>query len=448
VNALILNGVTVEVASAPFEIGGARYPAGSYVVRTQQAFRPQILDMFEPQDHPDDFAFPGAPPTPPYDTTGWTLAYQMGVGFDRILDGFDGPFERIDDVVAIPPGELVAPDRPAGFFLSHDTNDAFAAINRLLASGDEVFWLSQTATTRGRRYPEGTIYIRAAEGTRARLEQIASEVGVRFEGAEEEPGADALSLRPVRIGLWDEYGGSETSGWTRFVLESFGFAFEPVYAPRLDEGALGDDFDVLIFPDGAIPAADRRGGPTREPDGEIGETYGNRIGRVTISDTVPRLREFLDEGGTVLSVGSSTTLARHLELPVENAVAGLGDEEFYVPGSILRMRVDGDHPLSWGLAGEVDVFFDESPAFRITDGAEEAGLRPVATFGSEPLRSGWAWGEQALDGLAGVVDARVGSGRLLLYGPEVTFRSQSHGTFKLLFNGIYYGSAEPVRLGR
>src|SRR5207253_7743340 len=53
------------------------------------------LDLFEPQDHPNDFAYPGAPPTPPYDMAGWTLAYQMGVQFDRVLDGFDGPFEDI-----------------------------------------------------------------------------------------------------------------------------------------------------------------------------------------------------------------------------------------------------------------------------------------------------------------------------------------------------------------
>ena len=56
-----------------------RYPAGSFVVLTAQAFRPHVMDMFEPQDHPNVIPYPGAPPTPPYDNAGWTLAYQMGV---------------------------------------------------------------------------------------------------------------------------------------------------------------------------------------------------------------------------------------------------------------------------------------------------------------------------------------------------------------------------------
>src|SRR5262249_61073644 len=91
VNALLETGITVQRATAPFQVASRNYPAESYVVFTSQAFRPHVLDMFEPQDHPDDFPYPGAPPTPPYDIAGWTLAYQMGVQFDRILDGFDGP---------------------------------------------------------------------------------------------------------------------------------------------------------------------------------------------------------------------------------------------------------------------------------------------------------------------------------------------------------------------
>ena len=100
---LLGTGVKVHRARADFDVGGKKYPAGSYVVKCGQAFRAHVLDMFEPQDHPNDFAYPGAPPTPPYDIAGWTLAFQMGVKFDRILDGFDGPFEEIKGPVQPPP---------------------------------------------------------------------------------------------------------------------------------------------------------------------------------------------------------------------------------------------------------------------------------------------------------------------------------------------------------
>src|SRR5262249_24734303 len=94
-NTLIKNGIEIQLASASFDVKGRKYPEGSYVVKTNQAYRPHILDMFEPQDHPDDFAYPGAPPTRPYDTTGWTLAYTMGVKFDRILDAFECPCRKL-----------------------------------------------------------------------------------------------------------------------------------------------------------------------------------------------------------------------------------------------------------------------------------------------------------------------------------------------------------------
>src|SRR5689334_11478751 len=95
VNALIKNGITVLRATAPFSVGNKSYPAGSFVVKTAQAFRPHIMDMFEPQDHPNDFSYPGGPPIPPYDNAGWTLAYQMGVQFDRMLEPFGGPFSPL-----------------------------------------------------------------------------------------------------------------------------------------------------------------------------------------------------------------------------------------------------------------------------------------------------------------------------------------------------------------
>ena len=104
---------------AAFAVAGKNYPAGSYVVKTAQAFRPHVLDMFEPQDHPNDFAYPGGPPMPPYDITGWTLAMQMGVEYDRILDGFDGPFTKINGLLPPPPGSVVGPANPAGYLISH-----------------------------------------------------------------------------------------------------------------------------------------------------------------------------------------------------------------------------------------------------------------------------------------------------------------------------------------
>ena len=140
VNTLIKAGVDVHRATGSFTAGGKSYPAGSYVVKTAQAFRAHVMDMFEPQDHPNDFLYPGGPPRPPYDVTGYNLSYSMGLEFDRILDAFDGPFEQLADVTAPPPGRLSRAAADGVYLLGHDVNDAFIAINRLLKAGQDVAW--------------------------------------------------------------------------------------------------------------------------------------------------------------------------------------------------------------------------------------------------------------------------------------------------------------------
>ena len=114
VNALLKNGITVWQATAAFPVAGKNYPAGSYVVKAAQAFRPHVMDMFEPQDHPNDFAYPGGPPKRPYDITGWTLAMQMGVQYDRVMEGFDGPFTKISGLLPPPAMSVVGPSTPGG----------------------------------------------------------------------------------------------------------------------------------------------------------------------------------------------------------------------------------------------------------------------------------------------------------------------------------------------
>jgi hypothetical protein len=195
VNTLIKTGVTVHRATSDFQVAGKSYPAGSYVVKAAQAFRPHALDMFEPQDHPNDFQYPGGPPIPPYDNAGWTLAFQMGVKFDRILDGFDGPFEKVTGLVKPAPGKVTAAPNAAGYLTSHQVNDSFIAMNRLLRDNEEVYWIKQSFSAGGKTYPAGTIFIPVKPSTQAKLQKIAAELGLNFEAVSTKPAGEALKLR-------------------------------------------------------------------------------------------------------------------------------------------------------------------------------------------------------------------------------------------------------------
>jgi hypothetical protein len=462
VNTLIKAGVFVHRATAPFTVAGKQYPAGSYVVKAAQPFRAHLMDMFEPQDHPDDIPYPGGAPRPPYDVTGYNIAYSMGIKYDRILDGFDGPFEQIPDLAPVPQGKVAPAPTSGGYLVSHEVNDAFVAINRLLKANEDVYWLKSPWTVGGKTYPVGAIYVTAKASTLPILQKVAAEKGVNVGAVEGRP-ADMLKLKPVRIGLWDQYGGSMPSGWTRWLFEQFEFPFEVVFPGTLDAGNLNAKYDVLVFVGGGIPERDAATGGGggfggNQPAADtIPAEFRDRLGRVTVSKTVPELKKFAENGGTVLTIGSSTAFGRHLGLPIRDAlverVAGgaerpLPREKYYIPGSILEARIDNTQPLAYGMGERAMVFYDESPAFRLQPEAAMKGVKPVAWYDSAaPLRSGWAWGQQYLDQAVSIIDAQVGKGHVVLFGNEVNWRGQPHGTFKLLFNGIYYGSATAAGAG-
>jgi hypothetical protein len=375
----------------------------------------------------------------------------MDVKFDRVLDAFTGPFERVQGFDTQPPAGVVSEPRykPAGYILSPRQNDAFAAANRLLAAGIPVSRV-ETASRDG-QVEAGSFFV--APSGRAQMdsvETLARTLGVHF-GAVSHAPQGLHRLRPLRIALWDRYGGSMPSGWTRWVFEQFSFPYQVVFAPELDAGNLNAKYDVIVFVDGGIPAQDRQGGgggfggmpnPSSVP-----AELRDQIGNVTVAKTVPQLRAFLENGGTIVTVGGSTSLAGHLGLPVfdamvERAADGterhLPPEKFYIPGSILRVAVDNTDRATWGMDDHADVMFDESPVMRLGPDAEAKGVRRLAWFDSErPLRSGWAWGQERLNGGVAAAEAQVGRGRLFLFGPEITFRGQPHGTFRLLFNALY-----------
>jgi hypothetical protein len=235
------------------------------------------------------------------------------------------------------------------------------------------------------------------------------------------------------------------SGWTRWLFEQFEFPFEIVYPTTLDAGNLRSKFDVLVFADGAMRRGNTGRGAGRGgaiiPE-SVPEEYRASIGRITEEKTMPEIKKFVESGGAIVTVGSSTTMAELLGVPVSNHLEGLGRDKFYIPGSLIRTTIDNTNPLAYGMPKTVEVFFDNSPVFNIG-----AGVKPVASFvGKETLDSGWAWGQEYLDGGTSVAEAKVGEGKVLMMGPEVTFRGEPHATFKLLFNGVLYGAAQTTQL--
>lgn len=427
INALSRSGIAIHKATAAFTIAGKHYPAGSYVVKTAQAFRPHVIDMFEPQDHPNDFAYAGGPPIRPYDAAGWTLAFQMGIQFDRIQDSFNGPFKQLPYGDIETPPQQTIPIARAGYLISPKINNAFRAVNDLLKAGIKVFRVSST----------GAFYIPAS----AKAQSVLQQSGIAVINPAKKQGNLKL-ISPMRIALFDNYGGSMPAGWTKWLFEQFNFSYEILYPKTIDSGGLRKKYDIIIFTSGAIPdtARSRRGrGGSQPKAADIPAEYRPWLGRINADTSIPQLKKFLEEGGSIITIGSSTNLVYHLKLPVTNALTEngrpLASTKYYIPGSLLIADLDTTAPANYGMPAKSDVYFDRSPVFKFTDGTN---MQKLIWFSSEtPLHSGWAWGQKYLkEGITAFV-APVGAGKLYVFGPEITFRAQSHGTFKLLFNQLY-----------
>lgn len=440
VNALIRTGIVVHKAAGDFTAAGKKYLKGSFIIKTNQAFRPHVLDMFEPQDHPNDFKYEGGPPIEPYDAAGWTLAYMMNVQFDRILNDVEGPFQRI------PFGELQSMEASpllasGGYYLNKQSNNAFRAVNDLLTNGQTVYRITGGDNI-------GDFYIPATEKSRTLLKNLMLNPGLEVRSANSNP-KNIEKISALRIALWDTYGGSMPSGWVRYLMEQYNFKISLLYAKEINAGNLNSKYDVIIFVPGAIPAPNPLVSVnlTSEPE-SIPDEYRSQLGKITEEESIPALKKFIENGGNIIAIGSSTNIAYHLSLPVKNHLVEmapngterrLASEKYYIPGSILQVQSDNSLPAAWGMPELTDIYFDNNPVFNISSEALSKGkIKPILWFSeAAPLRSGWAWGQSYLKGGISAFEAEVGKGKLYAFGSEVTFRAQTHGTFKLLFNQLY-----------
>jgi len=482
INTLRYIGVEIHQATAPLTANGKTYPAGTYVVKTAQPGRAHVLDMFEPQDHPNDMDERGIPRRP-YDSAGWTLAYQMGIKFDRVWDDVTGALKLVEGLAAPVPGKING-TAAAGYLISPAMNDAFVVANRVLKANGEVYRIGAPMTANGKSYQPGSFYVAASPASTPIVQKAAQELGVSMDATDARPDAGAMKLATKRIALWDTVTGSMPSGWTRFLLERFEFPYTIVCGAGFDDTALRSKYDVIVMPSGAAFRAGGGGrggggggggdeGGVAAPQGRGGQPASGQPASGQPSDPDLRslcqvttgsgsgataeanVKKFVESGGVVIAAGSSArSIAETMGLPVTDymidrepnqADRTLSSDKYYVPGSILRLAVDPTAISANGAEDHIDVFFNNSPVFRLAPNASAKGVRPVMWFDSDkPLRSGWAWGQNYLEGGTAAFEATVGQGKVYGFGPEITFRAQPHGTFRFLFNAITAPASMPA----
>jgi hypothetical protein len=426
----------VHIAGAAFTAAGQSYPAGTHVVLLAQPFGRWVKDLLEPQRYPDiRWPFPDAPMDRPYDVTAWSLGMLMGVDAVLIDEPFEARLALAETMVTAPEGRVTGSG--STYVLPHAVNASFRAMNRLLRAGADVQWADEELTVGDEVEPHGAILVSGV--ARATVEAVATDLHLQIRTVTPEPGWPLLPIDTPKLGLYEPWGGNMDAGWTRWVLDQHEFAYSRVRPADIRAGELRERFDVLVFAE--MTSADiMRGLQGRN----IRPEFRGGIGAMGVGN----LREFVDTGGTIITLGNAAAFAvEHLGVPLVNTLRDTPRDAFYAPGSILRAEVDPTHPIGFGMPADADVMFINNGAYVATrDRGTRAAPVVAARYPDKPLlRSGWITGDERLRGSAAVIEAPIGRGRVILHTFRVQHRGQTWGTFRLLFNSIFYG---PVAVDR
>ncbi|MFO7769461.1 MAG: M14 family metallopeptidase [bacterium] len=418
VQTLFMGGVRIERATSDFTADGRRWPAGTYIIPMAQVFRNYAKDLLEPQVYPSEI--------PPYDVSGWSLGMQMGVETVFVSEPFSWKGETAG-AAPMPAGTI----RGSGevFLLDPRANDSFTAALRHLRAGRRVGRLPASITASGIDLPPGAFVVEG-EGVRSEVEAAVEDLGIDAFALPRTPSGVRWLDGAPRVGLYQGWGGNMDEGWTRYVLEDF--EFDPiVIRPEdiRDQNGLIDRYDVILFPDDRYRSILR---------GRMGSSSPPRYRGGIEESGEAALVEFVEQGGTLVTLGGATDLAlTSFRAPFRPALGGVGRDAFYCPGSLLQVEVDLSHPIAWGMPEKADVMYamemvlDQAPAF-------DPQARQVAVrFGGEdPLRSGWLRGSEHIQNTIGAATYAFGEGELVLLPLRVQRRAQTHGTYKLLFNPL------------
>jgi len=242
-------------------------------------------------------------------------------------------------------------------------------------------------------------------------------------------------LKPFKVALYQNYGHNMYEGWTRYVFDEFKIDYETVHAKDFQKKDFLKKFDIVVFvgasqteiESGKLPKKWEKWETPMPPEYSGGiEEKGKDA-----------LKEFLKAGKTLIFMGESCEYPlENFKLPVENIVKE--SSKVSCPGSYLSVDVK-EGELTYGMPAKAAVFYNEDPVFStsLTNGVDQDRRTAVIFSARDLLLSGALEGEEVIARKAVVVDFTMEKGRIILVGPDMVFRTQSEGTYKILFNSLF-----------
>lgn len=410
---------------------------GDIWIPLAQPYGKFVNEMFSEQRYPEVKLVPGKEIVRPYDVAAWTLPLMMGVTVERAalpagLHPFAGKAAKAPSVE----GKAVA--------ISPGSPENFKVVNAALRGQGSVSIARAPITAGEKKLAAGTIVLDATAARAAA--SVASETGVSWVALASSP-ANLEKLQAPRVGLYKPWAASMDEGWTRWLLEQYGFDPKSLDNKTIRSGKLNERFDAII-----LPNVDKETISTGKPRREEGEMryfaefppdYAGGLEK----EGSKALKDFVEAGGTLVAfAAASDYVADEFNVPVRNTLARVRSDDFSCPGSLLNVRVTPDHPVTYGLPSELTVFLDSPVAFATQLPGMEMERWVLAAYPQAPrdiLASGWIHGEDRLARRAAAVAMTYGKGKIVLLGFRPQNRAQTHVTFPFIFNSLYWSTARP-----
>jgi hypothetical protein len=240
---------------------------------------------------------------------------------------------------------------------------------------------------------------------------------------EPEPPAPPIPAGAPSIGLYRMSSGGyaqESFGATQWLFDTvWHVPYTYLEAPDIIAGGL-DGIEVLVTPGGDWPTAFRRLG----------------------DDGKRAIRRWVRGGGRYVGYrGGGAKMAQALGLTTAEFRDPLAD----VPGSVVRVELDRNHPLAQGIGRWCWILVDSDDVIH----GWARGTAPVR-FPRGPRNgfyvSGLADGESQLYGTPAVIDEQARRGRVVLMPSDPFFDAHMEGSRKILWNAIF--GRDPRRTAR
>jgi hypothetical protein len=359
----------------------------------------------------------------------------MGVQAIRVDFPFEAPLTVIQEA-EFPAGSVSGGGNT--YILDHNVLDSYRAVNRLLKEGAKVAWATEGFTSGGRSYPAGAFIV---SGAGSRIEPLAEEFHLQVQAGNAP--RETLPLKPLRLGLYKPWVANMDEGWTRWIFDQWEFPYTTLQDAEIRNGRLGEKYDVIVLTN--VPSRTIVRG---HEEGTVPSQYAGGIGEHGLA----ALLEFVRDGGTLITFNASSHLPiDHFKVPLRDVSKDYPSTEFFLPSAILKVDVDNTHPIAYGMAETANVLIYGSPVFEMLDIDETTSdgeqaflpdLNVIARYpNANPFMSGRLIGDHVLHNKPALVEVECGEGRMILFAFRPQNRAQTHGTFMLFFNALYYGPA-------